>query len=70
MCSMPNVYCKATAIKRADGSMELRKPHTHEVNEAEYEMVVAKKLLRNTLIQRAKLETKALRLIYDEEAVK
>jgi len=67
---MPNVYCRATAIKRADGSIEIRIPHTHEVNQVEYENEIAKKLFRGTLIERAKLETKALRLIYDEEALK
>lgn len=43
-CHMPNVYCTATAIKQADGSIEIRIPHTHEVNQVEYENEIAKKL--------------------------
>jgi hypothetical protein len=70
MCAMPNVYCKGTAIKRSDGSIELKKLHTHEPNDAEFISDLAKRMFRHVLMDRAKLETKTLRLIYDEEALK
>lgn len=32
LCTAPNVYCKATAIKLDDGTVLLKKPHTHGSN--------------------------------------
>lgn len=63
-------YCKGSAKILADGKIETITDHTHDPNEASFQLKEIKKKFRSILVGRSKKETKRLRLIYDEESVK
>lgn len=63
-------YCKGSAKILADGKIETITDHTHDPNEASFQLKEIKKKFRSILVERSKKETKRLRLIYDEESVK
>ncbi|XP_050430408.1 uncharacterized protein LOC126839253 isoform X2 [Adelges cooleyi] len=67
VCATNNVYCKGTAVQTADGIIRINKPHTHNAFDNNFQDQDAKRKLRNRLGERARVETTALRVIYDEE---
>lgn len=70
MCATSNVYCKGTAIKLEDGTVITKKPHTHEPNDNNFINIGLKKQFRSILVERSKLETIPLKVIYDEESMR
>ncbi|XP_029340925.1 uncharacterized protein LOC115033085 [Acyrthosiphon pisum] len=70
ICATPNVYCKGTAIKLKNGTVVTKKPHRHEGNDIGSVNTDLKKQFRSVLVERAKLETKPLKSIYDEESIR
>jgi len=70
VCATPNVYCKGTAILLENGTVVTKKPHTHEGNDINFTNNELKNQFRSVLVERAKLETKTLKTIYDEESIR
>jgi len=53
-----------------DGTIVTKKTHTHEGNDIGSVNTNLKKQFRSVLLERAKLETKPLKSIYDEESIR
>jgi len=71
VCATPNTYCKGTAVKLANGTFVVKKAHSgHEPYDNNFNVYQMKKEFSGTLLDRAKLETNPLRVIYDEEAIR
>ncbi|CAI6353495.1 unnamed protein product [Macrosiphum euphorbiae] len=70
VCATPNVYCKGTLIQLENGTIIPNKDHTHLAYGPTFNKQQLIKRLRTTLIERSKTETKALKVIYDEESVR
>jgi len=69
-CATPNTYCKGTAIKLANGTLVVKTGHSHDPYDHNFNANQMKKIFRGILLDRAKLETNPLRVIYDEEAIR
>ncbi|XP_022180935.1 uncharacterized protein LOC111041083, partial [Myzus persicae] len=70
VCATPNVYCKGTLIQLENGTIIPKKVHTHLAYGPTFNQQQLIKHFRTTLIERSKTETKALKVIYDEESVR
>jgi len=64
------VYCKGTAIQLENGTIIIKKPHSHLGNSEAFNCMKVKKNFRGVLVDRAKSETKSLIEIYNEEAIR
>jgi len=62
--------CKGPVIKLADATIILKKAHSHNANDNNFSSNEIKKMFRNILLDRAKLEINPSKLIYDEESIR
>jgi len=53
-----------------NGTVVTKKTHTHKGNDIDFVNTDQKKQCRSVLVERAKLETKPLQFIYDEESIR
>ncbi|CAI6370943.1 unnamed protein product [Macrosiphum euphorbiae] len=70
VCATPNTYCSGTAIKLANGTFVVKKGHSHDPYDSNFNVNQMKKTFRGILLDRAKSEKNPLRVIYDEEAIR